>query len=117
MPKVSYWPPGAPSEVTVPAFLKAFETVGYVQCKDGKLEKGFEKIALYARKTLSGLVPTHASRQLPDGKWTSKLGPLEDVEHHKPAHVNGPGYGGVVQYMKRQLPQTTVVADGTSVKN
>jgi hypothetical protein len=104
MPKVSYWPPGAPQEVTVSAFLKAFETVGCAQCKDGKLDKGFEKVALYARKTASGLIPTHASRQLPNGTWTSKLGPLQDVEHNKSVHVNGPVYGGVVHYMKR--PET-----------
>jgi hypothetical protein len=113
-PRVSYWPPGVPSEVTVAAFLNAFESVGYVQCKDGKLEKGFQKIALYAKKTLlSGMVPTHAARQLPDGKWTSKLGRLEDIEHYKPAHVNGPVYGGIVHYMKRPTQQ---VAENKSEK-
>jgi hypothetical protein len=38
----------------------------------------FEKIALYADK--NGL-PSHAARQLPSGTWTSKLGPMEDIEH------------------------------------
>jgi hypothetical protein len=111
MPQVSYWPPGAPSEVTVPAFLKAFETVGYVQCADGKHEKGFEKVALYAKKTPSGLVPTHASRQLADGRWTSKMGKLEDIEHSKPANVCGTVYGAIVHYMKRPLSQATAIAD------
>src|SRR6266849_7324533 len=101
-PPVSYWPPGVPREVTIAAFLQAFGTVGYVQCKDGKLEAGFEKIALYANRMPWGeIVPTHAARQLPDGKWTSKLGTLEDIEHKKPADVNGPIYGGVVHYMQR----------------
>jgi hypothetical protein len=88
--------------VTVAAFLKAFESVGYVRCKNGKLEKGFEKIALFAKKATSGLEPTHAARQLPDGKWTSKLGKLEDIEHNKPSHVSGPAYGDAVHYMKRR---------------
>src|SRR5262245_58879428 len=92
-PPVTYWPPEAPSEETLAAFIKAFETRGYTVCKDGKLEKGFEKVALYAKKTKDGSVPTHAARQLPDGKWTSKLGKYEDVEHRGPAHVTGPVYG------------------------
>jgi hypothetical protein len=27
--------------------ISAFETIGYVVCDDGKVEPGFEKIALY----------------------------------------------------------------------
>jgi hypothetical protein len=102
-PKVNYWPPGVPEELTVAAFVRAFETEGYRECKDGKLEAGFEKVAIYTKKTIAGEVPTHASRQLPDGKWTSKMGRLEDIEHNKPAHVTGPAYGGIALYMKRPL--------------
>jgi hypothetical protein len=38
---------------------------------------GREKVALYAVDA----VPTHAARQLPNGWWTSKLGPNVDIEH------------------------------------
>lgn len=119
MPKVSYWPPEAPSELTISAFEKAFQSVGYASCKDGKPEEGFEKIALYAKKTPSGPIPTHAARQLAGGKWTSKMGPLQDIEHHKPGHVTGPVYGAVVGYMKRRLqdPLTTAEDAGPSQAN
>jgi hypothetical protein len=93
-----YWPDGVPRELTIPAFLAAFQTVGYKECDDGDLEKGFEKIALYADKSSE---PTHAARQLSDGRWTSKFGDYEDVRHINLACLEGPFYGKVVAFMKR----------------
>jgi hypothetical protein len=99
---VYYWPPNVPREITIDAFIRAYETIGYTVCLDGELEAGFEKIALYAKRFPWGDVePTHAARQLPDGKWTSKLGPCEDITHTGVTDVNGPGYGTNVQFLKR----------------
>ena len=44
---------------------------------DLSLEIGFEKVAIYS----DAHGPQHVARQLPDGKWTSKLGQQVDVEH------------------------------------
>ena len=74
-----YWPDGAPCSETLSAFVRAFETLGYVSCLGHDMEAGFQKIAIFVDATDE---PTHAARQLPDGRWTSKLGRLEDVEHH-----------------------------------
>jgi hypothetical protein len=38
---------------------------------------------------------THASRQLPDGKWTSKLGSSFDICHSTPYTIQGRLYGMV----------------------
>jgi hypothetical protein len=87
----------------VPAFVQAFGTVGYVRCKNGNYEEGFEKIAIYASKDAKRkLVPEHAARQLVDGRWTSKMGLDEDIEHLTVNDVCGPEYGKVVCYMRRQ---------------
>ena len=94
----SYWPPGAPREVTLAAFIEAFRLLAYRECDDGSLEEGYQKIALYANA--SGM-PTHAARQLPDGAWTSKLGVLEDIVHATVNDVNGDLYGAPVQFMRR----------------
>src|SRR5262245_37921429 len=96
---VSTWPAPARREETLAAFVEAFRTLGYVPCDDGAPEPGYEKVALYA---LAG-VPKHAARQLPSGRWTSKLGELEDVEHTLDGLV-GTWYGDVVQFLKRPLP-------------
>jgi hypothetical protein len=93
-----YWPAGVPCDETIDAFLQAYQTLGYIPCADGTLEAGFEKIALYA---LSG-VPKHAARQLPSGRWSSKLGSAEDIEHDLDGLV-GVLYGAAVQFLKRPL--------------
>lgn len=46
---------------------------------------------------------THAARQLPDGSWTSKLGPDEDILHRTPQALVGDLYGQVQAIMKRTL--------------
>jgi hypothetical protein len=62
------WPEGVPRAVTVEAFLAAFATLNYQACETADPETGVEKLAIYC---LAGK-PTHAARQLPDGRWTSK---------------------------------------------
>ncbi len=97
---VDYWPHGVPDEETTPAFIRAFETLGYQLCVDATVESGFEKIALYS---LPSGEPTHAARQLRTGKWTSKLGGCEDIRHDDPGAVNGPLYGSPQHFLKRSI--------------
>jgi hypothetical protein len=96
---VSGWPLSAPRVETLEAFLIAFESLGYTRCDSPELEPGFEKVALYA---LDG-VPKHAARQLPSGRWSSKCGELEDIEHVLDGLV-GAWYGTVAHILKRPLP-------------
>jgi len=95
-----YWPPNVPRAETVLAFQLAYATLGYVQCDNASVEVGFEKIALYV---LNDGTPTHAARQLPDGRWTSKLGHCEDIEHVNLECLQGPLYGKVSVYLKRPI--------------
>src|SRR5438552_3557582 len=74
----AFWPEGIPREETMTAVVAAFATVGYQACENSKFEAGWEKVALYA---LAG-IPTHAARQMPDGKWASKLGRGPLVGHN-----------------------------------
>jgi hypothetical protein len=63
------------------------------------LEPGYEKVALFA---LGGSVK-HAARQLPDGRWTSKMGRDIDIRHDEVDGVSGPFYGDVVLYLRRRI--------------
>jgi hypothetical protein len=92
------WPPAVARDETVEAFRGAFATLGYAVCDDERLEPGYEKVALFA---LAGK-PKHAARQLPSGRWTSKLGPREDIEHAL-HDLTGMAYGSVVLVMKRPV--------------
>ena len=96
-PQSAHWPAGVPRVETLVAFRQAFTTLGYVACDGEELELGFEKIALF---TDAEGVPRHAARQLPSGRWTSKLGPMEDIEHTL-HDLTGTVYGSVVLVMKR----------------
>lgn len=90
------WPAGVTRAETVEAFREAFATLGYAVCDDEQPEAGFEKVALFA---LAG-VPKHTARQLPSGRWTSKLGPREDIEHDL-HDLTGMVYGSVALVLKR----------------
>jgi hypothetical protein len=90
--------PNVPREVTIDAFMLMFATLGFEPCPDADLEPGFDKVALFA--TDAG-VPKHAARQIATGRWTSKLGIFEDIEHDL-RDIEGTVYGSVVLIMKRQ---------------
>jgi hypothetical protein len=92
------WPAGVARAQTVEAFSDAFGTLGYTVCEDDRLEAGYEKVAVFA---LAG-VPNHAARQLLSGRWTSKLGVREDIEHDL-HDLTGMLYGSVVLLLKRPL--------------
>ncbi|HYT94770.1 MAG TPA: hypothetical protein VEL76_38995 [Gemmataceae bacterium] len=93
------WPADVARVETVAAFRDAFATLGYAVCDDDLLEAGYEKIAVFALLSL----PKHAARQLPSGRWTSKLGLGEDIEHEL-HDLTGMVYGSVVLVMKRAVP-------------
>jgi hypothetical protein len=99
-----YWPAGVLRDESLAAFQEAFAALGYAVCAGEELETGFEKVALFA--DADGF-PTHAARQLNNGRWTSKLGEIEDIEHAL-RDLEGVEYGAVVRVMKRFFPVATV---------
>ena len=95
---IGYWPPNIAREETVDAFVRAYGTLGYVCCASGDLEANAEKIVIYCDGEGT---PTHAALQLRDGRWTSKMGGFEDIEHATPDVLTGPRYGRPSVYMGR----------------
>lgn len=92
-----YWPRRIPTNASVAAFVALFGSYGYVECEDGELEPGVEKVAIYA----TGDGVEHAARQLINGRWTSKLGELDDIMHTNAEGVECDDYGKIVKFMKR----------------
>lgn len=93
-----YWPQKVPGELSVDAFTKAFATIGYEECESPEFELGYEKVAFYSK----GDEIQHASRQLINGFWTSKLGKDVDIEHTIHG-VEGKIYGCVAKILKRKV--------------
>lgn len=96
--ELSYWPDGVRQSVALSSFIEAFATIGYSECRDGALEEGFEKVALYG----TGKACSHAARQLPNGEWTSKLGRGHDISHHLDGLVDS-SYGDVLVLLRRPV--------------
>jgi hypothetical protein len=94
-----YWTDGVPNEETLDAYIKAYQTLGYQPCDNEQLEIGYQKIAIYIDTKGT---PTHAARQLSSGRWTSKLGWFEDIEHELYG-LTGERYGVVGQILKRLM--------------
>jgi hypothetical protein len=96
-PDGTYWPIENKSD-DFENLIAAYATIGYVRCEDWVFEKKFKKIALYIDQTTGKF--THASRQLRNGLWTSKLGPSFDITHSTPYNIEGDAYGAVNAFMK-----------------
>ncbi len=92
-----YCPPGVVREETIDTFRDAFLSLSFVVCNCSNHESGTVKIALFADEMGN---PKHAARQLPNGRWTSKIGNLDDIEHEL-HDLEGSDYGSVVLVMKR----------------
>ena len=84
-----YWPSNIPREYTI----RAFKYMGYSECNNTKLEKSFEKVALFIK---SGF-PTHTAKQINSGQWVSKIGDHVDIEH--PLESLDEGFYGNVGYI------------------
>lgn len=107
-PKGYYWPEGIAREETLECFIEAFESLGYTTCDNGELVEGVEKIAFYSKDGK----PTHAARQLENGKWTSKCGAYIDISHTLNG-VCGEIYGQVSGFMERERDQEGAVVRTT----
>lgn len=91
-----WWPVGCKRHGGIPAYLHCFSVFGYEPCTSSSLEEGCVKIALYAKDGMA----SHAARQLTNGKWTSKLGKMIDLEHEL-EDLEGECYGKVLEYLRR----------------
>ncbi len=93
-----YWPDGLPRGIySVENYVDAFRTVGFTESPDGTLVEGVEKIVIYGMFGIG----KHAAKQLPDGRWASKLGKNVDIEHMLPDSLEGTAYGQVVVFMEK----------------
>jgi hypothetical protein len=97
-----YWLPGVEREWSMSAIRKLFEKVGYKQESDNtSLEQGYEKVAFFLEIDGS---PSHFAKQLPDGRWSSKLGSAHDIAHNTLEDLEGEdAYGTRGLILKRKF--------------
>jgi hypothetical protein len=99
-----FWPAGVPRVKTIDAYVEAFESIGYEVCDDDSLEEGYQKVVLYGSRGFF----LHAARQLPDGRWASKLGMCQDIEHPTADTLEGGDYGNILVRLRRRRERADV---------
>jgi len=79
-----YWPAGCSRDMSPEAIISVFEREGYEPCKDGALEQGYKKVALYVKVNDGQVEVMHVAlleRKTRNGWWKSKLGIDADIVH------------------------------------
>ena len=95
------WPSTLQRDTKLETFVRLYiEFFGFELCSLGNHEAGFVKLAIYSDKNMQF---THVARQLPSGKWTSKLGDWEDIEHATPECLQSGLYGKVRTFLKKPI--------------
>ncbi len=94
-----YWPPSVKRGDTIESWVQVYEIHGFRLCENAEHESGFEKVAIYEKDR----EPMHVARQLKDGRWTSKLGVDEDIEHNTLDALEGNFYGAVSRILRRPI--------------
>jgi len=95
-----FWPDGVEDSTDIKSFIEAFGLIGYEICDSWEHEIGFQKVALYILNDEC----THASRELSNGIWSSKLGKWYDIQHGSPYTIENETYGTVHCFLKRVFP-------------
>ena len=91
-----HWP-NASRTPDISSLVEVFEGLGFEQCINASYEHGFDKVALYQKNGEW----KHASVQMEDGAWSSKLGPDEDIRHETSESISGDSYGVIHCIMRR----------------
>jgi hypothetical protein len=105
----SYWPDPSATNPTLDGFRRVFHDRGFRKAKTADHDWGYEKVCVY----LNGGIPTHMARQLPSGKWTSKLGHGWDISHLTLEQLHDSVYGKAEEILRRRtvsLPLAIVLS-------
>jgi len=93
-----YWPFETITIDPLENMLAGYLENGYEKCDSPDLEAGFKKVAIYVGPE----GPRHAALQLESGKWTSKLGNLEDIQHDTLECLESEAYGKAVVFLRKR---------------
>lgn len=93
----SFWPSVVAEADELEAVIQLYLDRGYDKCESGELEEGYKKVAIYVKEDRL----SHAALQLESGRWTSKLGRMQDIEHDTLEALEGELYGKAAIFLKK----------------
>jgi len=97
-PVTTRWPPGAPRHLDLNSVVASYASLGFERDSEPVLTEGFDRVALFVDHDGDVI---HAALQLASGRWTSKMGEWEDIEHDDLAALEGGEYGQVAAVLRR----------------
>ena len=95
--RIHIWPNGVSRDGRLGSYVAMFQHEGFEHCAKDAPRDGYEHIAIYVDRNAEFM---HVARELPNGRWTSKLGGLNDITHDLDDLV-GTYYGNPTVYMRR----------------
>ena len=98
-----YWPSYATRSERIESLQEVFVGLGFEECDDGTIQSGYQKIVLYEDQGAW----EHASIQMPNGAWRSKMGEGPVIEHLNPESLSGGTYGSPMIYLSRPIDQAS----------
>ena len=93
--------PNGTIDLRLNSYIEYYKSIGFEEADNIEPEPGITKIALYAFEDEF----QHVARQLEDGRWASKLGEWEDIEHNTLDVLSGNFYGNPVVFLERIIAQ------------
>ena len=96
-----YWPSFATRSKRIESLREVFAGLGFEECEDDSLETGWQKVALYEDHGAW----QHASIQMTNGAWRSKMGRGPVIEHRSPESLSGGPYGYPKVHMAKLIDQ------------
>lgn len=94
-----WWPPTAHPDLNPKSLIEAFEYFGFTVCPDGKIEPGYDKVALYEKDGNW----QHAAIIEEENLYHSKMGVWWDIVHRGGDLFHDDSYGDIYAYMKRPI--------------
>ena len=111
-----WWPPIPVCDEKPSSLVEAFRFMKFIECEDGSIEEGYDKVALYKVKegyNQFGIWEpehwTHASKIVDVNECHSKMGEMNDIHHRDGDVFAGTIYGEIFQYMKRPIKDRSIV--------
>ena len=86
-------------DLRICTYLKYFEERGYSIITDLNVNETTSKVAIYFDNNTGDF--KHVSRQLDNGRWTSKIGDWEDLSHSSIEVLLGKSYGNDFVLMQK----------------
>ena len=108
-----YWPLYATRSKRIESLQEVFVGLGFEECDDGTFQSGYQKIVLYEDQGTW----EHATIQMPNGAWRSKMGRGPVIEHRSPESLSDGPYGNPTVCMRRAVSATHERQTRTAVES